>query len=120
MNEREERVSPVEFRVLLVTRFHTFCHRHCLRTVRVHTLTNDSRHSRVTPPRRAILGGVLAHAAGVLQFDRLRFLPVHTDCSNTWRVSKGTCVRMDKRKVHTRALYANYLILRILHFEIIK
>lgn len=57
----------------------------------VHTLTNDSRHSRATPPRRAILGGVLAHAAGVLHFGRSYFLPVHTDrLSDTWKVSKGT------------------------------
>lgn len=50
MNEREERASPVEFRVLLVTRFH----RHCLRTVRSYSHerfqafpsdTNTSRYS---------------------------------------------------------------------------
>lgn len=110
-----------------LSRSYAFRRGHCLSLdgQSVHTLTNDSRHSRATPPRRAILGGVLAHAAGVLHSGRSCFLPVHIDAaSDTWKVSKGTslrgCGRTRGRRVGTCAaresarLIANAALPRII------
>lgn len=107
MNEGKERASPVEFHVLLVTR-------PSLPYLVPQTLPLDSpfilsRTIPGIPERHRHVSLFLAacwrmQPASCTSLDRLRFLPVHTDRSNTWRASKGTCVRTKGKYVHVRCM----------------
>lgn len=82
----------------------------------VHTLTNDSRHSRATPPRcaryswRRVCAGACSRRLALRSF----VLPSGAyirRVSDTWKVSKGTSVRKrlrtDKREAQGRAQHPN-------------
>lgn len=129
-HEREERASPVEFCVPLpspaTVALPLVIAPSAVDIARSSSLDGHSpfilsrtipdipeRHTH-TPPRCAILGGVLAHAVDVLHLDRSRasFRCIQTQPRNTWKVSKGTSVRgrgrtRGKRGAQGRAQHAN-------------